>query len=65
NMSTDGVRARLCFYAWKSKEVFRIFKEVFGPGQRSRLKFVVSTQSVQTLLSCRCSSGACCRFQVR
>lgn len=41
NISTDGIKARMCYYALASKNVFLTWKDVFGSSQRSRLKFVI------------------------
>jgi hypothetical protein len=40
----DGFEAGRRWYAKRSVEVFNIFKSVFGPAGRGRLKFVLSTQ---------------------
>ena len=46
--------ARVRYNAYRSKQIFDIWKDVWG-SQRSRLKFVLSTQSAP----CQPSSGLC------
>jgi hypothetical protein len=50
-LSTDATKARLCYYAKRSSEIFTIWKNVFGTSSFSRLKFVYSSQSVQSTVS--------------
>lgn len=46
NLSSNGDDARFCYLALRSSQIFDIFASVFGPANRSRLKFVVASQAV-------------------
>ena len=50
NLDTDPTKARLCYYAYRSSQIFTIWKNVFGT-KAYRLKFVYASQHVQPYVS--------------
>jgi len=42
-LSENPDDARFCFLAKRSKEIFNIFKTVYGTNNRDKLKFIISS----------------------